>query len=102
MPPRIQTRARGLGGHEVPDAESDKAPSPVVRGRGHVRGRNHSRGRGHGRVARMADEPAPKANVAGITTEFHVVHQTLETLVGLMANQVGAGAQPYTEPAPQG
>ena len=100
IPPRIHTSARGLRGHEVPDAESDRAPSSVVRGTGHVRGRNRGRGRGRGRVARMTDEPAPEANVAGMGVEFCAVHQTLETLVGLMANQLRAGAQPHAEPAP--
>ena len=102
MPPRIQTRARGPRGHEVSNAESGRAPSLVVRRRGCVRGRNRGKGKGRGREARMADEPTPEANVAGTTAEFRAVHQTLKTLVGLMANQVGAGAQPHTEPAPQG
>ena len=48
----------------------------------------------------MTDEPALEASVAGMAVKFCAVHQTLETLVGLMANQLGAGAQPHAEPAP--
>ena len=99
MPPRIQTHARGPGGHKVPDTEFDRAPSPIAKRRGRVRGRNRGKGRGHGRAARMADKPTPKANVAGVTVDLRAVHHTLETLVGLMVNQVRAGAQPPTEPA---
>ena len=87
---RLQSHARGSGGHDALDAESDKAPSPGARGRGHGRGRNHGKGRGHGGVARLADEPVFKANVAGVVADLCLVHQTLETLVGLMENQEGA------------
>ena len=90
MPPRRRTQARGASNPETPDAESDRAPSPVHRGRG----RGRTRGRGRGRTARRAEEPAPAGAMPEVVAEIRGVHQAIETLVGMMADQRRVGGQP--------
>ena len=58
------------------------------------------RGRGYRRATGQVDELALEAGVVGVATDLRAVHQTLDTLIRLMANQTGMEAQPHVEPIP--
>ena len=56
--------------------------------------------RGHGRPAKKAKEPTLEEKPVNLATEMKGIHQTLNTLVELLAQQRRDEPQPHAELAP--
>ena len=89
MPPRTRAWGRGIASLDASDEASARPPPTTPRGRGRgnrgrPRGRSHpARGQEAGNVAGGAGAP----NITELMAQVQGLQQTVETLVGAMANQ---------------
>ena len=99
MPPRTRARGRGIASIDASDEASARPPSTAPRGRGRgTRGRPRGRGmsaRGEG--AEDVEGGARAPNIIELQAEVQGLRQTVETLVGAMANQGRIGEDPPIE-----
>ena len=99
MPPRTRARGRGIASIDASDEASARPPPTAPRGRGRgTRGRPRGRGmsaRGEG--AEDVEGGARAPNIIELQAEVQGLRQTVETLVGAMANQGRIGEDPPIE-----
>ena len=79
MPPRTRICVARAEAYEASDAESDQAPSPPPKGRG------RGWGRVRGRLTRQIEESVQVNEPVNLAADMRGVHQTLNTLVELLA-----------------